>query len=103
MVKETLYEQYKREYEYLKQQKVGTEEYNNSRKRMHEIELQIAEIESSDSSSKDRKIGYAVDIGKTVFGFVGSVGLTLYLLAKEENIPFNRALQDLSKFFLRRK
>lgn len=109
--KTILIERIQREYEYLRKQEVGTEEYNNAAARLNILEDKLAELEKweaefiqKEEQMKQEKHNQKVN---NVWGgvkIVGSmlipiIGLT-WITAAEKEITFTGALRDYTKLFL---
>ena len=76
-----------REREYLEKQQVGTQEYNDSLKRIGELEEKLADLE-------DKKFKNILDVIKFVFGtVVVPVGMSLLVLKWEETGSVTTALR----------
>ena len=108
-------EQIEREREFLVAQTVGTEEYNDSLKRIVMLEEKLAETEQTESESemkvkqmaeekKDRFIKNCIDVGKFVIGgvVIPVVGLVC-ITATEKDVTFTGALREYTRYFLPKK
>jgi hypothetical protein len=82
-----------REYEYLKNHDVGTDEYNDSLKRLTGLEEKLADLEKNENEKKDQWIKNAVDVGKFVLGLAVSVGMSCVILKWEETGSITTALR----------
>lgn len=113
--KKLLMDQIKRENEYLAEQEVGTEDYNDSLKRLNTLEDKLIELEKFEVESarkdkqmkdekKDRKIGFGIDVSKFVVSTVviPIVGLVC-ITAAEKDITFTGALREYTRYFLPKK
>lgn len=113
--KKLLMDQIKRENEYLAEQEVGTETYNDSLKRLNTLEDKLIELEKFEAESarkdkqmkdekKDRKIGIVIDVSKFVVGTVAIpiIGLVC-ITATEKDTTFTGALREYTRYFLPKK
>lgn len=113
--KTLLTEQIEREREFMASQAVGTEEYNESLKRLISIEEKLAEVEQFESDSemktiqmaeekKDRFIKNCIDVGKFVIGgvVIPVVGLVC-ITATEKDVTFTGALKEYTRYFIPKK
>jgi hypothetical protein len=113
-LKNLLQEDVNREHSYLCEQKVGSEEYNASLKRLGELESRLFDVIQLESESaakeqqtkdekRDRKIKYIFEGIKTASGiivpFVGLIGI----MAFEKEQTFTSALRDYVKCFVPKK
>lgn len=77
-----------REREYLEKQEVGTQEYNDSLKRIGDLEDKLADLE-------DKEYKNIVEVLKFVFGtVVVPVGMSLLVLKFEETGSVTTALRN---------
>jgi len=113
--KSLLTEQIVRERDFLAEQQVGTEEYNESLKRLISLEEKLAEVEQFESDNvmkekqmaeekKDRFNKNCIDIGKFVAGgiIMPIVGLVC-ITATEKDVTFTGALREYTRYFLPKK
>ena len=113
--KTLLVEQIGRERDYLAEHEVGTEEYNESLKRLISLEEKLSEVEHFESETemkdkqladekKDRFIKNCIDVGKFVVGgvVIPVVGLVC-ITATEKDVTFTGALREYTRYFLPKK
>lgn len=93
--KAILEEEIKREHTYLKKQAVGSEEYNNSQKRLSDLATKLGELEELEVSWLDRAGKFGLEVAKTVSGVVVPVGCLIMVTAQERSITFTGAARML--------
>lgn len=114
-LKTVLREEMEREYDFLCEQEVGSEDYIQSLKRLGDIQDKLSAIEQFESESatkvmqledekKDRRHKNIIDIAKTILCgvIVPGVGLVC-ITATEKNTTFCGALKDYTKLFIPKK
>lgn len=109
--KTLLIERIEREYNYLKEQEVGSEEYNATAARLNVLEDKLADIEKwevefvqREEQMKQDKHNQKVNnfwtgvkvVSSIALPIIGLVGIT----AAEKEIVFRGALKDYTKLFL---
>ena len=109
-----LCEDIKRERNYLREQEVGSEEYNDSLKRLSGLEDKLFDLKKLESETiarerelneekKDKRNKNIIEGVKIACGViipvVGLIGIT----AQEKEITFCGALKDYVKFFIPKK
>lgn len=109
-----LSEQIKRERTFLDECEVGTDEYNESTKRLNTLEDKLADLEKTEAEAlrkdkqmredkKDRFVKNVIEGVKVFFGvvtpFVGLVAITAF----EKNDTFTSALKGYVNCFLPKK
>jgi hypothetical protein len=91
-----LKEQISREYDYLKEQDVGSDEYNASMKRLNELESKLADIQKSKSVTRLEYTKVLTGLGVSCGGFV----LSLIVLKFEETNTLRSALKGVVQNFI---
>ena len=109
-----LREDMEREHDYLRDQEVGSDEYNASMKRLGELEVKFfdllkLELESADKKKqiaedrKDRRTKNIIEVVKTASGILMPVVGLVGIMAFEKEQTFTSALRDYVKYFLPKK
>jgi len=92
--KTLLVECIERERNYLLKQEVGSEKYNESLKRLNDLEGRLAELEKFEDERKDRKVKNILEGAKFVIGnVVVPVGMSMLVLKWEETGSLTTALR----------
>lgn len=113
-LKSLLREDIKREHEYLRELEVGSEEYNESLKRLSNLEDKLFELEKFEFESankseqikdekKDKTTKNALEITKIVVSIVVPIVGLIGITAQEKEITFCGALKDYAKLFIPKK
>lgn len=113
-LKNLLREDINREHAYLRDQEVGSDEYNASLKRLGELESKLfdliqLEIESAakeqqmKDEKRDRKFRTAIEIAKTASGVIMPLVGLVGIMAFEKEQTFTSALRDYVKCFVPKK
>ena len=89
---------------YFEDREVGTEEYNESLKRLVMLEEKLADLEKFKKEQKDKTAKNGIDIGKFVLGglVVPVIGLVC-ITASEKDITFTGALKEYTRLFIPKK
>lgn len=99
--KATVEEMITREQAYLEKQEVGTEEYNDSQKRLIALQEQLRECEKTDIDSKDRFVKFILEVVKVVgCGIVLPVIGLIAITAQEREISYVGAMKSLLSAFV---
>jgi hypothetical protein len=113
-LKSLLREQIERESSYLKDQEVGTDEYNSSMDRLSTLEDKLADLEQSESDAarkdkqmaedrKDRLIKNSIEGAKTVGSFVLPIIGLVAITAFEKGDTFTTSLRGFVNCFIPKK
>ena len=100
MRKVQLWELVEREKSYLLRQKVGSEEYDASLKRLMSLEKQVSDLEGAHKDWISRTILESIKVGGSVI--LPLVGL-VWITAAEKEITFTGALREYTKYFMPKK
>lgn len=100
MRKVQLLELVEREKSYLLRQKVGSEEYDASLKRLMSLEKQVSDLEGAHKDWVSRTILESIKVGGSVI--LPLVGL-VWITAAEKEITFTGALREYTKYFMPKK
>jgi hypothetical protein len=95
IAKTLLLKEINREFEYLNEKDVGTEEYNKSLDRFNTLVDKLAEIEKAEDEQEDRRKNKVIDIVKFVGGGVISISMAVYILKFEQTGSITTALRSL--------
>lgn len=113
-LKTLLHEDIEREHEYLREQDIGSDEYNDSLKRLAGLEETLFELVKFESETaakekqyqeekKDRTIKNGIEIGKAVGGWLFAGGMCVAIMAFEKNDTFTSALKGCISAFVPKK
>lgn len=99
--KETVEDMITREEAYLNKQEVGSEEYNESQKRLVALQEQLRECEKTDIDSKDRFVKFILELLKVVgCGIVLPLFGLIVITAQEREISYVGAMKSLLGSFV---
>lgn len=94
-----LKEMISREYDYLKEHEVGSDEYNASMRRLNELESKLAEIQKSKSVTTLEYTKVLTGLAVSCGGFV----LSMVVLKFEETNTLRSALKSVVQSFIPKK
>jgi len=113
-LKDLLREDIEREHQYLSEQKVGSDEYNDSLKRLTTLEEKLFDLEKFESESaqndmrmkdekKDRLIKNVLESIKIGSGIVVPLIGLVWITATEKEVTFCGALKEYTRLFIPKK
>lgn len=99
-----LLELIEKERNYLYDHEIGTEEYNDSLKRLTMLEEKLADLEKFKKEHNNNIVKNIIDVGKFIVGgvIVPAVGLVC-ITASEKDIAFTGALKEYTRLFIPKK
>ena len=95
IAKTLLLKEINREFEYLNEKEVGSEEYNKSLERFNGLVDRLAEIEKAEDEQEDRRKNKFIDIIKFAVSGVISIAMAVFILRFEQTGSITTALRSL--------
>lgn len=91
------------ERKHLKEQEIGTDEYDASLKRLVTLEGKLAELEQLEKEDKDKKVKNIIEVVKVGCGVVIPLIGLVCITASEKEITFTGALKEYTRLFIPKK